>query len=135
MVQTTTSLSAMLSSTPPKARPSYAHPLDPLTASEIRHVVDAVRSHLVKSAKAPKPITKALFNSISLREPSKYAVLQWAGTFSRKELSTAGAQVDAPLNRQADVSDPHSSVLHWHRLTNSGSHHLPRVGSELRSGR
>ncbi|GFZ48473.1 Copper amine oxidase 1 [Saitozyma sp. JCM 24511] len=103
MVQTTTSLSAMLSSTPPKARPSYAHPLDPLTASEIRHVVDAVRSHLVKSAKAPKPITKALFNSISLREPSKYAVLQWAGTFSRKELSTAGAQVDAPLNRQADV--------------------------------
>jgi primary-amine oxidase len=86
-----------------------------LTASEIRHVVDAVRSHLVKSAsaKAPKPITKALFNSISLREPSKYAVLQWAGTFSRKELSSAGAQVDAPLHRQADVSDDLFGAACW----------------------
>lgn len=83
--------------------PTLAHPLDPLTASEIRQAVATVRSYVKVEAKAPKPIEKILFNSISLREPNKYAVLLWAGTFTEKQIRAAGCEIE-PLIRQAEVS-------------------------------
>jgi Cu2+-containing amine oxidase len=82
---------------------TYAHPLDPLSISEIQQTVEAVRSYIAKGAKAPKPIHNALFNSIDLREPYKYAVLAWSGLFNREEIIDAGGDPDAPLTRQAEV--------------------------------
>jgi primary-amine oxidase len=105
MVQMAHSLPAMMSSTSlGKTLTAHAHPLDPLTAAEIRATVSAVRSHIAKSPEAPKPIERALFNSISLREPAKYAVLEWSGLFSKKDLVAAGAKENGKLLRQADVS-------------------------------
>ncbi|KAK4688397.1 primary-amine oxidase, partial [Tremellales sp. Uapishka_1] len=80
----------------------YAHPLDPLTAGEIRSSVAAVRNYIAKGGYAGKPIARPLFNSISLREPSKHAVLQWSGLFSPKELSHIRGRHDE-LVRQADI--------------------------------
>jgi Cu2+-containing amine oxidase len=85
--------------------PSLAHPLDPLTASEIRQTVGAVRTYVKTSDDAPKSVEKILFNSISLHEPNKYAVLKWAGTFSEKEIRNAGCSIE-PLKRQAEVRSP-----------------------------
>lgn len=89
--------------------PSLAHPLDPLTANEIRQAVAALRSYVKLGAQAPKPIEKILYNSISLREPNKYAVLLWAGTFNEKQIRAAGAEIE-PLIRQAEVST-HSTYI------------------------
>ena len=86
--------------------PSLAHPLDPLTASEIRKTVAAVRSYVNSDAGRHLGAEKILFNSISLREPNKYAVLLWAGTFSEKQIRAAGGNVE-DLLRQADVSLSH----------------------------
>jgi primary-amine oxidase len=96
----------MVSTSTSRTIPSnLAHPLDPLTANEIRQAVAALRTYVKLEATAPKPIEKILFNSISLREPNKYAVLLWAGTFSEKEIRAAGGEVE-PLIRQAEVSLP-----------------------------
>jgi primary-amine oxidase len=83
--------------------PSLAHPLDPLTASEIRQTVAAVRAYVKLGTDTTSSVEKILFNSISLREPNKYAVLLWAGTFSEKQIRAAGGSIE-PLLRQADVS-------------------------------
>jgi Cu2+-containing amine oxidase len=81
--------------------PSFAHPLDPLTAS--------VKSNL----EATEKVEKILFNSISLHEPNKYAVLLWAGTFSEKEIRATGASIE-PLVRQAEVrSQTRSGVSYY----------------------
>jgi len=82
---------------------TYAHPLDPLSISEIQQTVEAVRRFIAKGATAPKPIQNALFNSIDLREPYKYAVLSWSGLFKREEIIDAGGDPDTPLTRQAEV--------------------------------
>ena len=74
-----------------------------MTANEIRQTVAALRSYVKQGAEAPKPIEKILFNSISLHEPNKYAVLLWAGIFSEKEIMASGAVIE-PLIRQAEVS-------------------------------
>ncbi|WRT64902.1 uncharacterized protein IL334_001841 [Kwoniella shivajii] len=85
--------------------PSNAHPLDPLSPVEIREAVGAVRAFLVSDHYAGKPVERPLFNSVSLREPSKYSVLRWSGLFSAKELNIAGASsAEEPVKRQADVS-------------------------------
>ncbi|WWC67794.1 uncharacterized protein I206_101707 [Kwoniella pini CBS 10737] len=90
---------------PPLPKQSSAHPLDPLSASEIRNAVGAVRAFLAANTyKAEKPVEKPLFNSISLKEPPKYAVLRWSGLFSAKELAAVGeSSTDEPVRRQADV--------------------------------
>jgi Cu2+-containing amine oxidase len=92
-------------SCPRSIPPSLAHPLDPLTASEIRQTVAALRKYVKTDAHAPQDVEKILFNSISLHEPNKYAVLLWAGTFSKKEIIAAGAVIE-PLLRQAEVCQP-----------------------------
>ncbi|WWD15630.1 hypothetical protein CI109_100052 [Kwoniella shandongensis] len=83
--------------------PANAHPLDPLSATEIRLAVDAVRAFLATNKYAGKPVEKPLFNSISLREPPKYSVLRWSGLFSAKDFEEAGADANAPVKRQADI--------------------------------
>ena len=93
--------------------PRFAHPLDPLTASEIRQTVGALRSYVKTSLEATEKIEKILFNSISLHEPDKYAVLLWAGTFSEKEIRATGAAIE-PLVRQAEVrSQPLSGPSYY----------------------
>lgn len=88
----------------PRSIPAHlAHPLDPLSSREIRLAVGALRSHVQQGAESAKPIEKILFNSISLIEPNKYAVLLWAGTFTEKQIRAAGGEI-APLIRQAEVS-------------------------------
>ncbi|WVR04520.1 hypothetical protein IAU60_001524 [Kwoniella sp. DSM 27419] len=83
---------------------SHAHPLDPLSPSEIKQAVAAVRAFLVTDKYNGKPVERPLFNSISLKEPSKYAVLRWSGLFNAKELvDAAGDLANEPLKRQADV--------------------------------
>jgi Cu2+-containing amine oxidase len=82
--------------------PNFAYPLDPLTASEIRQTVGALRSYVKSGLEATEKVEKILFNSISLHEPNKYAVLLWAGTFSEKEIRATGASIE-PLVRQAEV--------------------------------
>ena len=89
---------------------SLAHPLDPLTANEIRQTVAAVRAYVKTGAPAPKPIEKILFNSISLQEPNKYAVLLWLGTFTEKQIRAAATGEVESLKRQAEVSLP-ASIL------------------------
>lgn len=82
-----------------------AHPYDPLSATEIRAAVQAVRNYVAKGGYAGAPITP-LFNTIAVQEPPKYDVLRWSGLFSQKELA-ASAPKDykpAPIRRQADVS-------------------------------
>jgi len=81
---------------------SLAHPLDPLAASEIRQTVGALRSYVQSGLETPGSVEKILFNSISLHEPNKYAVLLWAGTFTEKEIKASGATAE-PLVRQAEV--------------------------------
>ncbi|WVQ81728.1 hypothetical protein IAT38_003853 [Cryptococcus sp. DSM 104549] len=82
---------------------TFAHPLDPLSAAEILSAVTAVRSFIAKgSPTARKPIERPIFNSATLREPSKYAVLQWSGVVGKEELeSVRGGKGE--LKRQADV--------------------------------
>ena len=65
------------------------------------------------SLEATEKIEKILFNSISLHEPDKYAVLLWAGTFSEKEIRATGAAIE-PLVRQAEVrSQPLSGPSYY----------------------
>ncbi|WVQ68310.1 uncharacterized protein L199_006517 [Kwoniella botswanensis] len=80
-----------------------AHPLDPLSADEIRTAVSAVRTFLGTHENVGKPLVKPLFNSISLREPPKYAVLRWSGLFDEQDLEAVGSSGTEPLKRQADV--------------------------------
>ncbi|WVF71054.1 hypothetical protein IAT40_005851 [Kwoniella sp. CBS 6097] len=80
-----------------------AHPLDPLSPAEIRNAVAAVNSFLTTNKYAGKPLVRPLFNSISLREPPKYAVLRWSGLFGDEDLASAGSSGNEPLKRQADV--------------------------------
>ncbi|KAK6910716.1 hypothetical protein I203_104748 [Kwoniella mangroviensis CBS 8507] len=80
-----------------------AHPLDPLSADEIRTAVSAVRTFLGTHENVGKPLVRPLFNSISLREPPKYAVLRWSGLFDEQDLEAVGSSGTEPLKRQADV--------------------------------
>ncbi|WWC67423.1 uncharacterized protein I206_101331 [Kwoniella pini CBS 10737] len=85
---------------------SFNHPLDPLTAAEIFAVSAAVREHVVSRAlPGIKPIQRLYFNSISLREPSKYAVLLWSGLFQPKEVERVSAKSGKThqITREADV--------------------------------
>lgn len=81
---------------------NLAHPLDPLTAQEIKLAVDTVRAFVAKGDFEGAPATP-LFNSVSLLEPPKYDILRWAKTFTPKELAAVGAE-PKPITRQADVS-------------------------------
>lgn len=81
---------------------NLAHPLDPLTAREIKLAADTVRAFMAKGQFEGAPASP-LFNSISLLEPPKYDILRWAGTFTPKELAAVGAE-PKPITRQADVS-------------------------------
>jgi len=83
-----------------------------LTASEIRQTVAALRSYVETSLRAIEKVEKILFNSISLHEPNKYAVLLWAGTFGEKEIRATGASVE-PLVRQAEVCSQSQSGLSY----------------------
>ncbi|EJT47203.1 peroxisomal copper amine oxidase (Methylamine oxidase) [Trichosporon asahii var. asahii CBS 2479] len=80
---------------------NLAHPLDPLTAQEIKLAADTVRAFMAKGKFEGAPATP-LFNSISLLEPPKYDILRWAKTFTPKELAAVGAQLK-PITRQADI--------------------------------
>lgn len=86
-----------------------AHPLDPLSQSEIRQVVAAVRAFMDKGGYAGYP-AKALFNSVALREPPKYDLLNWSGLFSTKEIVAASSTTPQQVKRQADVSHCPPSV-------------------------
>lgn len=82
----------------------FAHPLDPLSAFEISAAVSAVRAHIQKGIYATKkPIEKTVFNSVTLREPSKHAVLKWSGVLTDDDLEKVRGEKD-DLKRQADVS-------------------------------
>ena len=112
--------------------PSLAHPLDPLTASEIRQAVSALRSYVKSCLEANEKVEKILFNSISLKEPNKYSVLLWAGTFSEKEIRATGALVE-PLVRQAEVRISTQPQLRCVNLTTrSGPLDRPGFGQKLR---
>ncbi|KIR59618.1 peroxisomal copper amine oxidase, partial [Cryptococcus bacillisporus CA1873] len=81
----------------------FAHPLDPLSAFEISAAVSAVRAHIQKGIYATKkPIEKTVFNSVTLREPSKHAVLKWSGVLTDDELEKVRGE-KGDLKRQADV--------------------------------
>ena len=114
--------------------PSLAHPLDPLTASEIRQTVSAIRSYVKSSLEASEKVEKILFNSISLHEPNKYAVLLWAGTFSEKEIRATGASIQ-PLVRQAEVGSLYNPGLASTLTLAVGSSDRPGYGQELRGCR
>lgn len=106
----------------------FAHPLDPLTASEIRQTVGALRLYVKTSLEATEKVEKILFNSISLHEPNKYAVLLWAGTFSEKEIRATGASIE-PLVRQAEVSRSLGPGRATQRLTSiQGTFDRPGLG-------
>ncbi|KAL7420677.1 peroxisomal copper amine oxidase [Cryptotrichosporon argae] len=81
---------------------AHAHPQDPLSAAEILAAVAATRAHLAQGGYAGAPIERALFNSVSLCEPSKYAVLQWSGLFTEKEIAAVAGGTHE-LKRQADI--------------------------------
>lgn len=95
---------------------SLAHPLDPLSASEIRLTVGALRAYMRLKPEAPNGVDKMLFNSISLHEPNKYAVLLWAGTFSEKQIRATGVEIE-PLVRQAEVCKLFVEHMLWEALT------------------
>ncbi|ODN80850.1 hypothetical protein L202_02991 [Cryptococcus amylolentus CBS 6039] len=85
------------------AQSLYAHPLDPLSAQEILDAVSAVRSFIQKGAyKNKKPIEKPIFNSVNLREPSKYAVLKREGILAKEDLANVRGEKD-DVKRQADI--------------------------------
>ena len=106
-----------------------AHPLDPLSPVEIRSVVEAVRTYIETAPALSKPVERALFNSISLREPAKYAVLNWSGLFGPKDFAAAGSSTDLAVLRQADVSST-IPLSNLHCLT-SGPPHLPSIRPKL----
>ncbi|ORY21000.1 putative peroxisomal copper amine oxidase [Naematelia encephala] len=86
----------------PKSVHNFAHPLDPLSSQEILAAVAAVRTYISNGGHEGKPIERPLFNTISLREPGKYAVLQWSGLFRAEELEGVRG-TRQHLRRQADV--------------------------------
>jgi primary-amine oxidase len=99
----------MVSTSPIRQIPlSLAHPLDPLSANEIRQTVAILRTYVNSGSSSSDDVQQILFNSISLHEPNKYAVLLWAGTFTEKQIKVAGGSV-APLLRQAEVSSSSGS--------------------------
>lgn len=102
MVSTTTS-NATSGTKSTQAHPASAHPLDPLTAAEIRQAVAAVRAHMDKGEFAGAP-AKPLFNSVAIKEPPKYDLLNWAGIFTPKEIAAVSSAPIQPVKRQADVS-------------------------------
>lgn len=81
----------------------FAHPLDPLSAFEISAAVSAVRAYIQKGTYATKkPIEKITFNSVTLREPSKHAVLKWSDVLIEDELKRVRGE-KGDLRRQAEV--------------------------------
>lgn len=81
------------------SKAGHAHPLDPLSPAEINAVVQSVNAHATNLPENKFKPKNLLFNSISLKEPPKAAVLAWTGLFTENEL---GAVPD--LKREADVS-------------------------------
>lgn len=54
----------------------FIHPLDPLSAMKVIAAVSAIRAYIQKGIYTmKKPIEKIVFNTVTLREPSKHAVL------------------------------------------------------------
>lgn len=81
------------------SKAGHAHPLDPLSPAEINQVVESLRAHISNLPENKYKPKNALFNSISLKEPAKAAVLSWAGLFTEAELGSV-----PDLKREADVS-------------------------------
>jgi Cu2+-containing amine oxidase len=87
-------------------REANQHPLDPLTANEIRAVVAAIRSYaaMPEAAVGGKSIENLLFNSVTLKPPPKYSVLKWSGAIPTAELEEISQGNIQQITRQADVS-------------------------------
>lgn len=75
-------------------RSTRDHPLDPLTPAEIVQCTSAIRAHC---SALEKPIDRPYFNSVTLREPNKQAVLAWSGVVELEQ------QPSEPIVRQADI--------------------------------
>lgn len=73
------------------------HPLDPLSSQEISTAADIVRKH---ASSLELPLERLVFNSISLKEPVKLAVLKYLGVVNDPDVLAT----KATIKRQADVS-------------------------------
>jgi Cu2+-containing amine oxidase len=94
-----------------KLNSSSAHPLDPLSPSEIEAASAAVREYVANLKDGEPRPEHILFNTITLYEPPKAAVLKWSGVIPVQQLS----EPFPALVRQAEVHLD-SGSLSWNEV-------------------